>query len=158
MLPVLWTKFTFLKRSRSFQRGTVSLNRSKGCKVMIHQTLRMIPSSGTLSRATIVWCLVGRAADFFSDFQIWQLIILQTSDLQRPTVPVWRALSPFKTYFWFISLAAHLRLVWLSPSNPISIVVIYYRYFPFFLRLYKYKKHRASGVIKMKFKNLSHSM
>ena len=75
-------------RFRSFKRGTVSLCRSMGCKVVVCQTLKMIWLSRKRTRAALVWFEFGRVAGFFSDLQLWQLVALQPFDLQRPTVPV----------------------------------------------------------------------
>ena len=44
---------------------TVVLYGSKGYKVTIRQTLRIIQSSRTQTQATRVWCVVGREANFF---------------------------------------------------------------------------------------------
>ena len=35
----------------------------------------------------------GSAAEFFSKFQLWQLVTLQPVDLQTPTVPLWKDLT-----------------------------------------------------------------
>ena len=53
------------RRLRSFKRGTVSLYRSKGCKVVACQTLKMIWSSRTRTRAARVWFESDRVAGFF---------------------------------------------------------------------------------------------
>ena len=51
--------------SRSFQRGTASLCKSKDCEVTIRQTLRMIKLSGTQPWAASVWFNSGRATEYF---------------------------------------------------------------------------------------------
>ena len=50
-------------RFRSFQRGSVSLCWSKGCKLMVHQNLKIIQSSGTWTRAEGEWFDSGRQAE-----------------------------------------------------------------------------------------------
>ena len=89
-----------LKRSRSFHRGIVDLCRSKGCKVVVCQTLKMILLSGSQTPASLEWSDSGRMAEFFSNLQLWQLITLQPFEPQRPTVPLWKYLNLLKTYFW----------------------------------------------------------
>ena len=79
---------------RSFQRGTVNLFRSKGCKAVVSRSLRMIPSSGNRIQAARMWCSVGWATDFFYDSQLWRLAALQSLDLLRSTVPLWKDLKP----------------------------------------------------------------
>ena len=81
------------KSFRSFKRGTVSLCRSKGCKVVDCQTLRMISLSRTRTRAALVWFNSCRSAGFFSVLQLWKLVILQPFDLQRLTVPLLKDLN-----------------------------------------------------------------
>ena len=82
-------------RSRTFQRGTmhVSLCRSKGGRVTLHQTLMIIESSGTRTQVPRVWFNSGQAAELFSNLQIWQFVTLQPFDLLRPTVPLWKDLD-----------------------------------------------------------------
>ena len=82
-----------LRRFRSFQRGTVGLCRSTGCKVASCQSWRMILSSRNRTRAARVWFEVGRLAEFFSNLQLWQLVTLMQIDLQRPTAPLWKDLN-----------------------------------------------------------------
>ena len=62
------------RRFRSIERGTVSLCKSNGCKVTIHQTWRIIQSSGTRTQATGNW---------FDSGQVWWTISVQFFDLQR---------------------------------------------------------------------------
>ena len=84
-----WSETMLMRGFKSFQRGTVDLCRSKGCKVKVHQTLRMILLSKYQTLAAFVRCLVGRLAEFFSSLQLWQLVTLESFDLQRCTVPLW---------------------------------------------------------------------
>ena len=56
----------FLKISRSLQRGTANLDRSKGSKVGVSQNMRIIPKSG-------VSYTVGKAAEFLFKFDSLQL-------------------------------------------------------------------------------------
>ena len=44
-----------LGRFRSFQSNTISLCSSKRCKVVVCQTLKVIPLSGTITWAACVW-------------------------------------------------------------------------------------------------------
>ena len=101
----LWESKTYLKnpnsplngfyvlwRFRSFHRGIVSLIRSKGCKFVVCQTLKMIWLSRTRTWAAFIWLESGRATGFFSDLQLWQLIVLQSFDLQGPAIPLWKDL------------------------------------------------------------------
>ena len=88
-------KLCVLRRLRSFQRGTVDLCRSTGSKVTSCQSWRMILSSGNRTRAAHLWFEVGRKAEFFSNLQLWQLVILTPLDQQRPTVPLWKDLNLF---------------------------------------------------------------
>ena len=69
------------------------LFRSKDYKVTVCQNLRMIQSSWTQTRAACIWLDSGRAAGFFLDLQLWQLVFLQSFDLQRPTIPLWKDLN-----------------------------------------------------------------
>ena len=82
-----------LRRFRPFQRGTVGLCRSTGCKVTGCQSWRMILSSGNRTRAARIWFEYGWVAEFFSNLQLWKLVTLQHFDLQRPTVPLWKGLE-----------------------------------------------------------------
>ena len=91
--PLNWY-YCMLRRFRSFHRGIVSLCRSKGSKVTVSQTLKMIPSPWTRLRAELVWFDSGRAAEFFPNLQLWQLVTLQPFDLERPKVPLWKDLEP----------------------------------------------------------------
>ena len=63
----------------------MDVSRSKDCKVMVHQTLKMMPSSRSQTRATCVWFDSSLKAEFFSNLKLGQLITLQSFDLQRPT-------------------------------------------------------------------------
>ena len=56
----------FLKISRSLQRGTANLDRSKGSKVGVRQTVRIIPTYG-------VSYTMGKAAEFLFKFDRLQL-------------------------------------------------------------------------------------
>ena len=90
------------RRFRSFQRGTVDLGRSTGCKVTICESWRMILSSRNRTRAALVWFEVGRAAGFFSDLQLWQHVTLQPADLQRPTIHFWNPWSTLINPVWVL--------------------------------------------------------
>ena len=68
-------------------------SRSKGCKLVFCLTLKMICLSRTQTRAARVWLDSGRAAGFFLDLQLWQLVFLQSFDLQRPAIPLWKDLN-----------------------------------------------------------------
>ena len=92
-LWVLWVEFDTSRRLRSFQRGTVGLCRSTGCKVTSCQSWRMFLSSGNRTWAALEWFKAGQMAEFFSNLQLWQLVILMPVDLQRPTVPLWEDLN-----------------------------------------------------------------
>ena len=74
-------KTTWTTRSRSFQKGAVTLWRSKGCKVPVCHTLWIIQSSGTQIWSACMWFDSSRI--LFSNLQIWQLIKLQPFNLQR---------------------------------------------------------------------------
>ena len=50
---------------------------------------KILPISGP--RATQV--RIGRSAEFFSNLEHWQPVILMPVDLQRPTVPLWKDLN-----------------------------------------------------------------
>ena len=89
-----WSENMLMRGFKSFQRGTVDLCRSKGCKVKVHQTLRMILLSKYQTLAAHVRCLVGRVAGFYSSLQLWQLVTLESFDLQRCTVPLRKDLIP----------------------------------------------------------------
>ena len=41
---------------------------------------------------------VRRSAEFFSNLEHWQLVILMPIDLQRPTVPLWKDLNLFNKH------------------------------------------------------------
>ena len=84
----------YLRRFRSFQRGTVGLTRWTGCKVTSCQSWRMILSSKNWTRAALVYFELGRGKNILSNLQLWQLATLQPVDLQRPTVPLWKDLNP----------------------------------------------------------------
>ena len=73
----------------------------------------MISSSRSLTRAARVWFELGRAAEFFSNLQIWQLVTLKPVDLQRSTVPLWKNLK-----LGFIRLAELLRWVFALSKWP----------------------------------------
>lgn len=53
------------QRSQDFPRGTVSICRSKGCKVKGHQDLWMIQLYGTQTRTAIVRLDLDQAAELF---------------------------------------------------------------------------------------------
>ena len=54
----------------------------------------MILLSGTRCLAAHMWCVVGWMAEFFSDLQLWELLlILQPFDLLRSSVPLWKGLN-----------------------------------------------------------------
>ena len=81
------------RRFTSFQRGTVGLCRSTGVKVTSCQSWRFDkkfcprPESNCTSAARV---------QFLDDriiLQLWQLVILQPVDLQRPRVPLWKDLN-----------------------------------------------------------------
>ena len=59
------TEHLFNRRFRSFQRRIVSLCKSRGYKVTVHQTLRMIPFFGIQTQATCACCIGGWVAEFF---------------------------------------------------------------------------------------------
>ena len=95
----LWNTASLLVRQyvnssfRSLKRGTVSLCRLKGCKVMAHQTLRIIQSYGIQTLAASKWFDSGRPAEFFSNLQLWQLLTLLPFDPQRFRVPLWKDIN-----------------------------------------------------------------
>ena len=68
------TKNILTKSSRSVQRSDVILSSSKGFKVRVRQTLRMIWLSRTWTPAAFVWLESEWAAGFFWDLQLWQLV------------------------------------------------------------------------------------
>ena len=86
-------KLCMLGRLRSFQRGTVGLFRSPGSKVTSCQSWRVDkkfcpqPESNHTSAALV------RFLDDRIILQLWQLVTLQSVDLQRPTVPLWKDLN-----------------------------------------------------------------
>ena len=74
----------------------MSFCRSKGCKVVVHQTYEMILSSGSQTRAALEWFDSGQVAEFFSNLHLWQLITLQLFSLHKSTVPLLKDLNLFK--------------------------------------------------------------
>ena len=89
-----WNDANKKRESARFSKEYL-LSSSKGCKVVVCQSLKMIWSSITPTRAALIWFEFGCAAGFFSDLQLWQLVILQPSDLQRLTVPLLKELKLF---------------------------------------------------------------
>ena len=85
-----------LRRLRSFQRGTVGLCRSTGCKDTSCQSWRSeknpaaLPTSNHTSAARV------RFPDDRIILQLWQPVTLQPVDLQTPTVPLWKYLNLLK--------------------------------------------------------------
>ena len=75
----------------------MSLFRSKGYKVTVDQTLWIFQLPGTGPRATLEWFDSGHAAEFFSNLQRCQLVILHPFNLQRPTVPHLKDLNFLKS-------------------------------------------------------------
>ena len=65
MLPFSWQEIMFSTVLWSFQRGTVSLCLSNGCKIKIHQTLRMIKSPGTQTQIVRMWFDSNQVAKIF---------------------------------------------------------------------------------------------
>ena len=97
-LPLSWADTMLTTRSRSFQRGTVSLCRSKGWKVVVRQSLRIIQLSWAWTWAAHVWFNTGQAAECFSYLQLSQLVTLQPFDLQRLKVHLLKDLNLF---YWY---------------------------------------------------------
>jgi len=53
----------------------------------------MIWLSRTRTQAALLWFHFGCTAGFFSDLQLWKLVVLQSFDQQRPTIPLWKDLK-----------------------------------------------------------------
>ena len=83
-----------LRRFRSLHRAIVNLCWSKGCKVTVCQTSRLILLSMSRTWVARLWFDYGWAAEFFSNLKLWQFVTLQPFDLQTPTVPLWKDLEP----------------------------------------------------------------
>ena len=62
---------------------------SKLQAVNVRGLKKILPIGGP--RATRV--RISRSAEFFSNLEHWQLVILMPVDLQRPTVPLWKGLE-----------------------------------------------------------------
>ena len=67
---------------RSYQRGTLSLCRSKGCKVTVRQTVRMLKNSGLEPWAELEWCDSGQEAEVFVKPQTFRMIKLSVTLIQ----------------------------------------------------------------------------
>ena len=63
-------KLRLLGRLRSFQKGTVGLCRSIGCKVTSFQSWRMILLSKNRTQGALVWFDLGRGQNFMSNLQL----------------------------------------------------------------------------------------
>ena len=85
----------FQQQPKSYKRFFKSFEncRLKGCKVVVHQTLRMIQLSRIQTWATLIRLMADQGAEFFSDLQIWQLTMLQVIELQRFAVPIWKHIT-----------------------------------------------------------------
>ena len=86
--PILISWMYVFWSFRSFQRGTLGVCKSTGFKVTSCQSWRMILSSRNRTWAALMWFEVGRVAGFFSDPQLWQLVVLQPFDIERLTIPL----------------------------------------------------------------------
>ena len=83
------------KRFRSFKRGTVSLNRSKGCKITSCQSWRSEKNPATRPDSNQTRVARVRVLDDQIIFKVWQATTLQPFDLQRLTVPLLKDLNLF---------------------------------------------------------------
>ena len=81
------------RRVSSFHRGIESLCRSIGCKVTVCQTLKMITLFRTLTQAD--WFNQGWSREGnFSQTSTLTACKLQTFDIQRARVPLWKNFHP----------------------------------------------------------------
>ena len=118
----------FQKSFRSFKSGTASLFRSKGCKVGVCQTLRLISFWRTLTTAPCFWFDSCRMVGFFSHLQLWQLVALQSFNPQQPKIPLWKELNLFCWHSPYSRTYKHFKDSFCLKSDPISIVFIYQGY------------------------------
>ena len=63
---------------KSFKRGALNVSRSKGWKVIVSQTLRMLPLSRYWTWASRVKWAVSRVVEYFSNLQLWWLVTWQS--------------------------------------------------------------------------------
>ena len=99
-IPVSWAENMLTTDSNSFQRGTVTLCRLKGCKVTVHQTLRMIK----IVRDSNPGCR--------------QLVTLKLFDIQRPTVPLWKDLEPVVNILFAQETGCILKISFALSKRP----------------------------------------
>ena len=82
-------------RFRSFKRGTVSLCRSKDCKVASLQSLRSEKKFAARHTTHHMQVRVLNEGNILKDWPTARpTATLQPFDLQRPTVPLWKNLDP----------------------------------------------------------------
>ena len=94
--------------------------------------------SGSQIRAASVQFDSSQAAEFFSNLQLWQLITLQSFNLQSPVVPLWKDLNLLNicTLNQFNGLVGFLGFVLLFSSSPIYVGLMLQGGISFFSQLY----------------------
>ena len=86
-------KLFILRRLSSFQRGTVGLCKSTGCKVTSCHIWRFEKNSATRPTSNHTSAAQVRFPDDRIILQLWKRVTLQPVDLQRPTIPLWKELN-----------------------------------------------------------------
>ena len=83
-----------LRRLRSFQRGTVGLCRSTGCKVTSCQIWRFEKNSPARLESNITHEAWSWVSDNWIILKVWQTATLQPFNLTKTTVPFRKDLDP----------------------------------------------------------------
>ena len=127
MLPASWTPNLHQKEVKIFPYRYFGVCRSKGCKMTVLQTLRMVWIRSESNLGGLVRVGQGQETDFFLELLLWKLVTLLPFDLQTPKyiICVERSKSLWKIYLQFNRLVGFLGSILLSQSDFISIGLIY---------------------------------
>ena len=128
MLPFSWAETVLTTTSRSFQRGNVSPCSSKGCKVMVRQSLKMIQLSRTWSQAAHLWFDSEGVAEIFfkpptltayTVYMYWVILMTLTFP-NNYKKNYWNQFRLLNMIYDFATLAYQTILMTPIPINQIS--------------------------------------